>query len=250
VPLFECVACLHQKTARIRPLVCHECGRSETYSLTSEEGKRLTAVCAADVITEEPTRYESGDSELDALLLGGFVRPSTTTAFGRGGTGKSRSCIRWATHIGPTLLVSLEMPSQLAIHSAKGARANLSQLYVTESETDWESEAQRVRARTVVFDSLHYSLKQKVLKGTKTPAICFELGEWAKANNGIVFMIAHSNKRNEVSGTTAVEHWPDYLMRFSKEKPNAVEAAMGQEKAKITIPKARYCPTGNCVITI
>ncbi len=54
-------------------------------------------------------------------------------------------------------------------------------------------------------------------------------------------MIAHSNKRNEVSGTTAVEHWPDYLFQFKKH---------GASEAKITIPKARYCPTGSCVITI
>lgn len=241
MPLFECVACLHQRSARLRPLICSECGRSETYSLTSDEGKRVTAVCAADVMTEEPARYESGDSELDTVLLGGFVRPSCLTAFGRGGTGKSRSCIRWATNLGPALLISLEMPANLAIHSAKSARANLSQLYVTESETDWQAEAERVKARTVVFDSLHYSQKQKVLKGTKTPAICFELGEWAKSNHGIVFMIAHSNKRNEVSGTTAVEHWPDYLFQFKKH---------GANEAKITIPKARYCPTGSCVITI
>ena len=241
MPLFECVACAHQKTARLRPLVCSDCGRTETYSLVNEEGKRTSAVCALDIVAEEPARFETGDSELDTVLLGGFVRPSTSTVFGRGGTGKSRSALRWATNLGPALLISLEMPSKLAIYSAKSARANLAKLYVTESETDWESEADKVNARTIVFDSFHYSQKQKVLKGTKTPIICHELAIWAKANDGIVFMIAHSNKRNEVSGTTAVEHWPDYLFKFAKH---------GASEAKVTIPKARYCPTGSCVITI
>ncbi len=244
MPVFECVACLHQKTLRIRPLHCNECGRTDTYCLISgsEPTKRLGSICALDIVVNEPFRYESGDSEVDSLLLGGFVSPSTATVFGRGGTGKSRSCIRWATHIGATLLVSLEMPLELAVHSAKSARANLSQLYVTEQETDWEAEAQAIKAKCVVFDSFHYSQKQKVMKGTKTPLACYELSTWAKANDGIVFMVCHSNKRNEVSGTTAVEHWPDYLFKFAK------KGSSGQ--STLTIPKSRYCPTGECLVTI
>ncbi len=241
MPLFECLACQHQKTLRIRPLYCNECGRTETYSRLSDDGKSTSAVCALDITVEEPERFETGDSELDSVLLGGFVRPSASTLFGRGGTGKSRSSLRWATHIGVTLLISLEMPLRLSIHSAKSARADLAKLHITESETDWQAEASRIRARCVVFDSFHCSEKQKVIKGTKTPLICHELSTWVKANDGIVFMIAHSNKRNEVSGTTAVEHWPDYLFKFAKH---------GSDEAKITIPKARYCPTGSCIITI
>jgi len=241
MPSFECVACLHQRSSRIRPLICAQCSRSDTYSLLGDEGERATSVCAADIVSSEPTRYETGDSELDTVLLGGFVRPSTSTIFGRGGTGKSRSAIRWATHLGPSLLISLEMPSELSIYSAKSARANLSQLYVTESENEWQAEAARRGAKTVIFDSFHYSQKQRVIKGTKIPIICYELGVWAKDTKGIVFMIAHSNKRNEVSGTTGVEHWPDYLFKFAKH---------GASEAKITIPKARYCPTGSAIITI
>lgn len=243
MPNYQCVACLHEKTIRLRPLYCNECGRTDTFCLISESEptKRLGSICALDIVLTDIPRYETGDSELDTLLLGGFVTPSTSTVFGRGGTGKSRSCIRWATHIGPTLLVSLEMPLELAVHSAKSARANLSQLYVTESESEWEAEAKAIQARCVVFDSFHYSQKQKVMKGTKTPLACFELSTWAKANNGIVFMVAHSNKKNEVSGTTAVEHWPDYLFKFAKK---------GSSEATVTIPKARYCPTGSCVVAI
>lgn len=240
--LFQCVACLHEKTATKRPLVCVECGRTGTYSLVLlGEGPSSRAVCAADMTITEPERYETGDSELDALLSGGLVKPSAITAFGRGGTGKSRSCLRWATRLGKTLAVSLEMPKELAAFSAKSARANLTELHITEDESDWQGEAIRLGVRCIVFDSFHYSQKQKVIKGTKIPLLCYELGEWAKTHNGIVFLVCHSNKRNEVSGTTAVEHWPDYLMKFAKH---------GGNEAKITIPKSRYCPTGSCVISI
>jgi predicted ATP-dependent serine protease len=243
MPSFQCISCLYEKTLRIRPLYCNECGRTDTYCLLSNEEptKRLGSICALDISVSELARDETGDSELDSLIGGGFVSPSTSTVFGRGGTGKSRSCIRWATHIGVTLLVSLEMPLELAVHSAKSARANLSKLYVTEDETDWQSEAAAIKAKCVVFDSFHYSQKQKVMKGSKTPLACYELASWSKANDGIVFMVCHSNKRNEVSGTTAVEHWPDYLFKFAKK---------GNNEATVTLPKSRYSPTGQCVITI
>lgn len=133
------------------------------------------------------------------------------------------------------------MPAKLAVLSAKEARANLSELYVTESEETWREDAKAIGARTIVFDSFHYSQKQKVLKGTKIPTICYELGEWAKENDGLVFMIAHQNKKGRVSGTTAVEHWPDYLFKFEKH---------GSSEAKIIIPKARYAPSGSAIVTI
>lgn len=239
--IFQCIACGHQIITRVCPLYCELCCRPETYSIIESTGKKSKAIAALDIVTEEPQRFPSGDCELDSLLLGGFVRPSTLTAFGRGGTGKSRSCLRWATALGQTLLISLEMPSKLAVQSAKEARADLSKLSVTESEEDWQDSAKSIGAHVVVFDSFHYSQKQRVIKNTKTPLICYELGEWSKATEGLVFLICHSNKRNEVSGTTATEHWPDYLFKFAKH---------GSSEAKITIPKSRYSPTGSCIVTI
>ncbi len=240
--LFECVACTHQKKARLQPLYCENCGRYKTYTIIDMvSGNVATAESARDIGVEEIQHYQTGDSELDSVLQGGLVRPSTMTAFGRGGPGKSRSCLRWATHLGKTLIVSLEMPKKLAVVSASEARANLDNLYITESENDWQSEAIRLNTTVVVFDSFHYSQKQRVIRGTKTPMICYELGEWSKATEGIVFVICHANKRNEVSGTTAIEHWPDYLLKFAKH---------GDSEAKITIPKSRYSPTGSCIVTI
>jgi len=239
--IYECVACLHQKRARLRPLYCEGCARPETYSIIDSDGKSTEAVWATDTEYVEPERYPTGDCEFDSLVSGGLVRPCAVTAFGRGGTGKSRSCLRWATHLGTTLLVSLEMERGLAIHSAKSARADLAKLAIVESEDTWKEASQKIGASCIVYDSFHYSKKQRVLKGTKIPELCYELGGWAKSTGGIVFLICHSNKRNEVSGTTATEHWPDYLLKFAKH---------GDSEAKITIPKSRYCPTGSCVVTI
>ena len=238
--IFECVACLHQSMGRLRPMVCEGCGRTETYAIAQCSSSDLRAIPASEVTLTDLERYATGDESLDSALLGGFVRPSTLTAFGVAGVGKSRSTLRWATHLGATLLVSLEMPIKLAVLSAREARADLSKLYIVEHE-DWQAEAARVRAKTVVFDSYQYSQKQRVLRGSKVPLVCHELSEWAKQNNGIGILVAHQNKKGRVSGTTAAEHWPDYLFKFERH---------GNDSAKIIISKARYSPSGSAIVTI
>lgn len=222
------------------PLFCEHCGRSDTYVI-KESVSQFQAIPASEVSLEDLERHATGDSELDCALLGGFVRPSTLTAFGIAGVGKSRSALRWATYLGKTLLVSLEMPTKLSVLSAKEARANLDNLYVTESEDSWESEADRVKASVVVFDSFHYSQKQRVIPGSKVPRICYELSEWTKRSNGIAMMIAHQNKKGRVSGTTGVEHWPDYLFKLERH---------GRDEAKVLITKARYAPSGSAIVRI
>lgn len=239
--LYECVACLHQKPARIKPLVCEKCGRTDTYSIADCSDSQAGAVSALSVSLETLERYATGDVSLDSALLGGFVRPCTLTAFGVAGVGKSRSTLRWATRLGPCLLVSLEMPLKLAVLSAREARANLSELFITETEDGWQAEAERVKARTVVFDSYQYSQRQRVLRGSKVPLVCHEISEWAKQNNGIGILVAHQNKKGRVSGTTAAEHWPDYLFKFERH---------GNSEAKIVISKARYSPSGSAIVTI
>lgn len=238
--IFECVACLHQRMGRLRPIVCDQCGRTDTYAIADTAGNDSRAVAASSVSLETLERCPTGDESLDSALLGGFVRPSTLTAFGVAGVGKSRSTLRWATQLGPTLLVSLEMPLALAVLSAREARANIDNLYIVEHE-DWQVEAVRVRAKTVVFDSYQYSQKQRVLRGSKVPLVCHELSEWAKQNNGIAILVAHQNKKGRVSGTTAAEHWPDYLFKFERH---------GNSEAKIIISKARYSPSGSAIVTI
>lgn len=221
-------------------MFCENCGRTETYAITDCISSDSRAVPATEVSLEQLERLATGDESLDSALLGGFVCPSTLTAFGVAGVGKSRSTLRWATRLGPCLLVSLEMPTKLAVLSAREARADLSMLYIVEHE-DWQSEAIRVKAKTVVFDSYQYSQKQRVLRGSKVPLVCHEISEWAKQNNGIGILVAHQNKKGRVSGTTAAEHWPDYLFKFERH---------GNDSAKIIISKARYSPTGSAIVTI
>lgn len=192
------------------------------------------AISALDVECDEPERFPTGDSPLDVTLQGGFVRPSTLTAYGKPGAGKSRCCIRWACHMGPTLLISLEMAPKLAVFSAKSARTKLGNLYVVDSEDNWEAEAVRLECRTVVFDSLNYSQRPPLV-------VLTELGRWAKECDGMALLIAHQNAKGRLSGTTLAEHWPDYLLKFSKQDHGF---------SKIAILKGRYTPGASAIVEI
>jgi len=238
--LFECFVCSKQSIAKLKPIVCESCGRIDTYAIAERASNDSRAISALEVSLGELERFPTGDESLDNVLLGGFVRPCTLTAFGVAGVGKSRSALRWATRIGVTLLVSLEMPTSLAVLSAREARANLSNLFIVEHE-DWQMEAARVKATAVVFDSYQYSQKQRVIRGSKVPLVCHEISEWAKQTRGIGILIAHQNKKGRVSGTTAAEHWPDYLFKLERH---------GNAEAKVIISKARYSPSGSAIVTI
>lgn len=238
--LYQCVACEHTITARMAPCFCENCGRPESYAKTgSAQANR--ARHASEIGSEEPERTPTGDSHLDSILQGGLVFASTSLAFGLPGTGKSRSLLRWACHMGKTLLVSLEMPEKLAVYSAKSARADINNLYVTEDEESWKEEAFRLKPLVVVFDSFHYSQKQRVIPGSKVPRVCYELSEWAKATQGIGLMVSHQNKKGQASGSNNLQHWPDYVFKFEKH---------GNSEAKVSWNKSRYCPTGSAIVTI
>ena len=231
---YECIECEHQIARQIMPLYCDGCGRPGTYALTGDPERQTRAISALDVEAVEPERFPTGDLPLDATLQGGFVRPSTLTAYGKPGAGKSRCCIRWACHMGRTLLISLEMAPKLAVFSAKSARTKLSNLYVTDSEDNWEAEAERLRVKTVVFDSFNYSQRPKL-------EILTELSEWTKAADGLALVIAHQNAKGRLSGTTLAEHWPDYLFKFTKQE---------QGLSKVAILKGRYTPGASAIVEI
>ncbi len=244
---YECLACLTHFSSAFHPLICDSCGRENTvvirevvedteldsaYSLGQTQ---KLAVRAIDLEAEEIPKVPTGQTEVDSLLHGGFVLPATVTVYGRAGTGKSRSSLRWATHIGTTLLVSLEMPLRLALHSATEARAKVENLFMIDDAEHMISEAERIGAECIIFDSYSYSnAKASVLR---------DLQAWSKECAGLVFLIVHENKKARVSGTTLTEHWPDYVIQFKAH-------GTGTQEARVIVQKSRYSPTGACVLTI
>lgn len=179
----------------------------------------------------ERRRVTSGDSELDRVLLGGWVLGSSALVWGDPGAGKTRLCLRWAAHAAPCLFVSLECPPELVLDTAASVGADLEGLWLVDTVEGLTSEAARIGARSVVVDSV-----------TATPrplGLVKELSLWAPSSGAVVWMVAHRNGKGRARGGPALEHWPDYTVRMSPRKASG---------AKVTVKKSRYCPRGWAVV--
>lgn len=227
---FQCVACEAFEISITRPIYCPQCGRLETMiepnTLVSRGPKP-----ASEVVDVSPEKFQTGEAPLDSLLHGGLIRPSTAIIWGDAGVGKTRSVTRWATHIGKTHLISLEMPEGMIKKVVKEAGANMENLFISEEDDIFST---KMKFDCLVYDSLHYTTRKK-------PIVLHELEQWAKKNKGIVFLIGHRNGKGQLSGPKGFEHWPDYLFNM---KPHA------QQEIKLKIFKARHAPRGETVINL
>ncbi len=91
--------------------------------------ERSELVSLADLSGIGERRLATGDAALDKLLGGGWFAGESVLIHGPRGSGKSRLSLRWASHLGPALVVCLERAPQLTREVAQGAGAALRGLY-------------------------------------------------------------------------------------------------------------------------
>jgi predicted ATP-dependent serine protease len=125
------------------------------------------------------------------------------------------------------------MTSGLTHEAAVGAGANLSALYPTHLLAGWQTIARKLGARAVVIDSI--SKTHRPL--TTTVDAC----EWARRTGHVVLLVAHENKRGQASGSTAIEHEPDTVIRVH---------SPDRGTATVTVEKRRASPGGSVRVTV
>jgi predicted ATP-dependent serine protease len=188
---------------------------------------------AADVPPDTRERIPTMEPELDQLLGGGFARKSKALLFGGDGAGKSRLGLRLATHLGPSLVISLEMPLELATETARHAGADLPSMFVVTEIDGWRHEAEGCTA--ILLDSIS-------MVGRGAFSLLEDLGQWAEETSGVLIVIAQVNARGRPLGPNKLRHFPDYVIRASQ------SATVGQ--TRIRIQKSRYCPPGELELPI
>lgn len=191
-----------------------------------DEQIQLRRRAAADIPPDTTPRVPTGEPELDKILRGGFARTSTVLIFGDAGHGKTRAALRIVTSLGRSLVMSLEMPEDLTVETARSAGAELGGMFVIEDRRGWEREAEGVDA--ILVDSVSVV--------THPVRFLRELRDWATHTGGIVIAIGQVNARGKILGPNALKHWPDYVITC----PPPVVPGF----ARLSIGKSRYCPPG------
>ncbi len=193
-------------------------GRSEQPSVMDASVRRLS-----DVPYEKSMRVSSGMEELDRVLGGGVMRPSSVLVGGEPGIGKSTIMIQMLSHLsdnGDVLYVSgEESPSQVRLRAERlGLRAeNISIFCDTRLEALSET-IEKLRPGYIVVDSLQTLSSASIASMAGSPnqikAGCMELSLLAKKIGAAVFFIGHVTKDGSIAGPKLAEHIVDTVLYF------------------------------------
>lgn len=236
--MWTCIACGDEQRSKKRPLPCL-CGvedswlSSEAADIPSLPAARGRSIRASDLQPEPWRRDPCGDRAIDAHLSGGWPRRFSALAWGAPGAGKSSFLYRWASALAPALIVVGEYGPpprcyQLARSIASDAGADLDGLFFVNDLEHWRDEAERIRARSVVFDSLG-AVPNPV-------AVTRALAEWAAERDGFAWSIAHMTKSGDAAGANALQYWPDATLIFRRLR--------GRDLTRVRFKKSRFCDVG------
>ncbi len=227
--------------------VCRECGREESKwtgrcpdcgSWNSFDEKKVAATAEPDrtktviddgvrtlseVPYEKTMRVSSRMEELDRVLGGGVMRPSSVLVGGEPGIGKSTLMLQLAANLSeyaPVLYISgEESPSQVRL---RAERLNLPtgriQIFCDTRLEAVSAVIDRIRPGYIIVDSiqtLSSSLSPSAAGSPVQIRTCsMELALKAKNTGAAIFFIGHVTKDGLIAGPKIVEHMVDTVLYF------------------------------------
>ncbi len=228
--------------------VCRECGREESKwtgrcpgcgSWNSYEERTVTPQkTAADKTTtviddgvrtlsevpyEKTLRVSSRMEELDRVLGGGVMRPSSVLVGGEPGIGKSTLLLELLANLSeyaPVLYISgEESPSQVRL---RAERLNLPteriQIYCDTRLEALVETIERLKPGYIVVDSIQTLSSSQSESSAGSPnqikTCSMELSVRAKKTGSAIFFIGHVTKDGIIAGPKIVEHMVDTVLYF------------------------------------
>ena len=193
-------------------------GRTEPQTVMDGSVQKLS-----DIPYESTMRVSSGIDELDRVLGGGVMRPSSVLVGGDPGIGKSTIMLQMLGSLsahGSVLYVSgEESPSQVRMRAERLGvdTASVSIFCDTRLEALTETIG-RLSPGYIIIDSLQtlYSASIASMAGSpnQIKACCMELSLLAKKIGAAIFFIGHVTKEGAIAGPKIVEHIVDTVLYF------------------------------------
>lgn len=177
----------------------------------------------SEIRSDDAVRLSSGFDELDRVLGGGVMLPSSVLIGGEPGIGKSTLMLEMLSHLSEdneVLYVSgEESPSQVKL---RGERLNLNlsniSIFCDTRLEVLEETIEKIEPKIIIVDSLQtlYSASVASMQGSpnQVRACCLVLSNVAKKIGSSIFFVGHVTKDGNIAGPKIVEHMVDTVLYF------------------------------------
>lgn len=214
----RCPECGSWNTFVEEKIVPKQKGKVESAPVIDESVRKLS-----DIPYEKSMRVSSGINELDRVLGGGVMRPSSVLVGGEPGIGKSTIMEQMLSNLSENAEVLYvsgeESPSQVKLRAERlGLRSDRISIFCDTRLESLSDVIERVRPSYIVIDSLQtlYSASVASMAGSpnQVRACCMELSLLAKKIGSAIFFIGHVTKDGNIAGPKIVEHMVDTVLYF------------------------------------
>ncbi|MBQ7624616.1 MAG: DNA repair protein RadA [Clostridia bacterium] len=190
-------------------------------SLSLKGGQTPQPIC--EITPDEDERFESGISELDRVLGGGFVKGSVVLVAGEPGIGKSTLLLQACANLcksGTVLYVSgEESKAQIKMRASRlGINTDKLYLYCENGVAGVLDTCERLSPRIVVIDSIQTAYDPQVQSAagsiTQVKEATMAYMNYAKSTGTTIVIVSHVNKEGSVAGPKTMEHMVDAVLNF------------------------------------
>lgn len=196
--------------------------RNRTVASLRQDKEKSRPVLLKEITSEEETRIDLHDAELNRVLGGGLVKGSLVLIGGEPGIGKSTLVLQTILNLKDikVLYVSGEESYKQLKLRADRLSSDSSNCFIL-CETNLEQifvQAQNVKPDFLIIDSIQTIFTEAVESSPGSVAQVRECSaailKYAKENGVPVFLIGHINKEGSIAGPKVLEHIVDTVLQF------------------------------------
>ena len=196
--------------------------RNRTVASLRQDKEKSRPVLLKEITSEEETRIDLHDAELNRVLGGGLVKGSLVLIGGEPGIGKSTLVLQTILNLKDikVLYVSGEESYKQLKLRADRLSSDSSNCFIL-CETNLEQifvQAQNVKPDFLIIDSIQTIFTETVESSPGSVAQVRECSaailKYAKESGVPVFLIGHINKEGSIAGPKVLEHIVDTVLQF------------------------------------